>query len=313
MVGESALLMEGESIAQALQSKVAKAIASHSITTLTSPLRFLLGGGDLDHSFAHAKTFMGDDPYEPLLEKLALWLIINEAKRYDKLEKPALCLEMGDILYSCGANEGVTHTHANCLLATGESESLRLVKSFYHDAALEDKEDILNPACYEESYLSHIPSHLRFRGYGCGSPILDANLKEGESMLDLGSGRGIECFIASKLVGKNGRVMGVDMLDSMLKIARSGAEEVAKNLGYNNLAFAKGYLEALPEDNESFDVITSNCVLNLSTHKRKLFAEIFRVLKKGGRLVVSDVICDEEASALIRNDESLAESASVGH
>ena len=306
MVGESALLMEGESIAQALQSKVAKAIASHSITTLTSPLRFLLGGGDLDHSFAHAKTFMGDDPYEPLLEKLALWLITREAKRYDRLKKPALCLEMGDILYSCGANEGVAHTHANCLLATGESESLRLVKSFYHDAALEDKEDILNPACYEESYLSHIPSHLRFRGYGCGSPILDANLKEGESMLDLGSGRGIECFIASKLVGKNGRVMGVDMLDSMLKIARSGAEEVAKNLGYNNLTFAKGYLEALPEDNESFDVITSNCVLNLSTHKRKLFAEIFRVLKKGGRLVVSDVICDEEASALIRNDAKLS-------
>jgi len=306
MVGECALLMEGESIAEALRSTVAKAIASQSITSLSSPLRFLLGGGDLDHSFAHAKTFMGDDPYEPLLEKLALWLIMREAKRYDRLEKPALCLEMGDILYSCGANEGVAHTHANCLLATGESESLRLVKSFYHDAALEDKEDILNPACYDASYLSHIPSHLRFRGYGCGSPILEAKLKEGESMLDLGSGRGIECFIASKLVGKNGRVVGVDMLDSMLQIARSGAKEVAQSLGYSNLTFAKGYLEALPEVDESFDVITSNCVLNLSSHKRKLFAEIFRVLKKGGRLVVSDVICDEEASAIIRNDAKLS-------
>lgn len=306
MVGESALLMEGGNITEALESKVAKAIASQSITSLSSPLRFLLGGGDLDHSFAHAKTFMGDDPYEPLLEKLALWLIVSEAKRYGKLQKPALCLEMGDILYSCGANEGVAHTHANCLLATGESESLRLVKAFYHDAALEDKEDILNPACYEESYLSHIPPHLRFRGYGCGSPILDANLKEGEAMLDLGSGRGIECFIASKLVGKNGRVVGVDMLDSMLKIARSGVEEVAQRLGYNNLTFAKGYLEALPAKDERFDVITSNCVLNLSSHKRKLFSEIFRVLKKGGRLVVSDVICDEEASAIIRNDAKLS-------
>jgi len=282
-----------------LESRVAKDIASHSITALSSPLRFLLGGGDLDHSFSHAKTVMGDDPYEPLLEKLALWLILQEAKQFESLHvKPALCLEMGDILYSCGANEGVAHTHANCLLATGESESLRLVKAFYHDAALEDKESILNPACYEEQYLSHIPSHLRFRGYGCGSPILDAKLKQGESMLDLGSGRGIECFIASKLVGKNGRVVGVDMLDSMLKIARSGAEEVAQSLGYSNLTFAKGYLEALPENEGSFDVITSNCVLNLSSHKRKLFAEIFRVLKKGGRLVVSDVICDEEASAI---------------
>ncbi len=307
MVGESALLMEGKSIAEALESKVAKDIASHSITALSSPLRFLLGGGDLDHSFAHAKTLMGDDPYESLLEKLALWLITEEAKRFESLHvKPALCLEMGDILYSCGANEGVAHTHANCLLATGESESLRLVKAFYHDAALHDKEDILNPACYEEQYLSHIPAHLRFRGYGCGSPILDAKLRESESMLDLGSGRGIECFIASKLVGKNGRVVGVDMLDSMLKIARSGAEEVAQRLGYNNLTFVKGYLEALPEVDERFDVITSNCVLNLSSHKRKLFAEIFRVLKKGGRLVVSDVICDEEASATIRNDAKLS-------
>ncbi|KFL34910.1 MULTISPECIES: radical SAM protein [unclassified Sulfurospirillum] len=307
MVGEGALWMEGESIAEALESRVAKDIASHSITALSSPLRFLLGGGDLDHSFSHAKTVMGDDPYEPLLEKLALWLILQEAKQFESLHvKPALCLEMGDILYSCGANEGVAHTHANCLLATGESESLRLVKAFYHDAALEDKESILNPACYEEQYLSHIPSHLRFRGYGCGSPILDAKLKQGESMLDLGSGRGIECFIASKLVGKNGRVVGVDMLDSMLKIARSGAEEVAQSLGYSNLTFAKGYLEALPENEGSFDVITSNCVLNLSSHKRKLFAEIFRVLKKGGRLVVSDVICDEEASAIIRNDAKLS-------
>ncbi|ATB68972.1 methyltransferase [Sulfurospirillum diekertiae] len=307
MVGESALLMEGESIVEALESKVAQAIWAQSITALSSPLRFLLGGGDLDHSFSHAKTLMGDDPYEPLLEKLALWMISQEAKRFEPLHvKPALCLEMGDILQSCGANEGVAHTHANCLLATGESESLRLVKAFYHDAALEDKEDILNPACYEEQYLSHIPSHLRFRGYGCGSPILDAKLKMGESMLDLGSGRGIECFIASKLVGKSGRVVGVDMLDSMLKIARSGAEEVAQRLGYNNLTFAKGYLEALPEEDERFDVITSNCVLNLSSHKRKLFAEIFRVLKKGGRLVVSDVVCDVEASALIRNDAKLS-------
>jgi MoaA/NifB/PqqE/SkfB family radical SAM enzyme/SAM-dependent methyltransferase len=307
MVGEGELLMEGESITDALESPVAWAIASQSVTSLSSPLRFLLGGGDLDHSFAHAKTFMGDDPYEPLLEKLALWLITQEAKRFESLLlQPALCLEMGDILQSCGANEGVAHTHANCLLATGESESLRLVKAFYHDAALEDKESILNPACYEEQYLSHIPTHLRFRGYGCGSPILDANLKQGECMLDLGSGRGIECFIASKLVGKSGRVVGVDMLDSMLAIARSGAEEVAHGLGYTNLSFTKGYLETLPFEAEHFDVITSNCVLNLSSHKRKLFSEIFRVLKKGGRLVVSDVICDEEASAIIRNDAKLS-------
>lgn len=306
MVGEEALWMQGESIKEALKSSVAKAIAEASVVSLASPFRFILGGGDLDHSFAHAKTFMGDDPYEALMQKLSLWLITQEAQRYDKQEEAGLCLEMGDILYSCGAHEGVAHTHANCLIATGESASLTLVKSFYHDAALEDKEEILNPICYEEHCIEHIPQQYRFRGYGCGSPILEANLAMGETMVDLGSGRGVESFIASKLVGKEGKVIGVDMLDSMLALASEGAQAVSQNLGFNNLSFKKGYLEAMPLNEGIADVITSNCVLNLSTHKRKLFAEIFRVLKEGGRLVVSDVVCDEEANALIRNDAHLS-------
>jgi MoaA/NifB/PqqE/SkfB family radical SAM enzyme/SAM-dependent methyltransferase len=306
-VGEKALMMQGLRIEEALQSPIAQEIADASIVRLHSPLRFLLGGGDLDHSFAYAKTYMGDDPYEALMERLCLWLITQEAKRFEPFCKtPALCLEMGDILMSCGANEGVARTHANCLIATGESESLRLVKSFYHEAALEDKDDIVNPACYEASLLEHIPEAFRFRGYGCGSPILEAKLQKGETMLDLGSGRGIECFIASKLVGKEGRVMGVDMLDAMLKIAREGGDAVAKNLGYANLSFHQGYLESLPIEKESVDVVTSNCVLNLSTHKRALFSEIFRVLKEGGRLVVSDVVCDDEPSSAIRNDAKLS-------
>lgn len=306
MVGEPSLVMHGESISSALKSDVASRIAQTSIVHLHSPFRFLLGGGDFDHSFSHARSFMGDDPYESTMERLALWLISKEARRFERQQEPGLLLEMGDILYSCGAQEGVAHTHTNCLIATGESASLRMVKNYYHEAALEDKEDILNPACYEEQYIAHIPKHLRFRGYGCGSPIIEAKLVGGESMLDLGSGRGIECFIASKLVGKTGRVVGIDMLDSMLGIAREGAKEVSQNLGYNNLSFIKGYLESLPEADKCFDVITSNCVLNLSTHKRKLFAEIYRVLKEGGRLVVSDVVCDEEASSVIRNDAKLS-------
>lgn len=306
MVGEEVLCMKGQNIQEARKSDVAQRIAEASVLNLTSPLRFILGGGDLDHSFAHAKTFMGNDPYEAFLEKLSLWLITQEAQHYDTKEEAMLCLEMGDIVYSCGAHEGVAHTHANCLIATGESASLSLVKSFYHDAALEDKEDILNPICYKESYIEHIPKRYRFRGYGCGSPILEANLAMGETMVDLGSGRGIECFIASKLVGNSGKVIGVDMLDSMLNLAQEGAQAVSGNLGFNNLTFKKGYLEAMPLDDGIADVITSNCVLNLSTHKRKLFSEIFRVLKEGGRLVVSDVVCDEEASALIRNDAKLS-------
>lgn len=191
------------------------------------------------------------------------------------------------------------------MIATGESESLRIVKAFYHDAALEDKEDILNPVCYDEALLSHIPEALRFRGYGCGSPILEADLKEGETMLDLGSGRGVECFIASKLVGKNGRVIGVDMLLPRCCVSPKSAKAVAQNLGYDNLSFIKAIWKPYLWSDASVDVVTSNCVLNLSTHKRKLFAQIFRVLKEGGRLVVSDVVCDEEASAGIKNDATL--------
>lgn len=307
MVGTKELLMEGKTIKEALESSIAKEIQKQTILNIDSTTKFILGGGDLDHSFTYAKTFLGNDPYEPLIEKLALYLISSEAKRFDKNPDIAnLCLEMGDILYTCGADDGVANTHSNCLLATGESESLSVVKGFYTKAANEDNEDILNPACYEEKYLFHIPEKFRFRGYGCGSPILDANIKEGENHLDLGSGRGIECFISSKLVGKNGKVVGVDMLDSMLEISNEGAKEIGKNLGYSNLEFKKGYLEKLPLEDESFDLITSNCVLNLSTHKRELFDEINRVLKKGGRVVVSDVVCDEEASASVRNDSKLS-------
>jgi SAM-dependent methyltransferase len=165
--------------------------------------------------------------------------------------------------------------------------------------------EILNPVQYDEQMMSHIPPAYRFRGYGCGSPVLDAELKPGERMIDLGCGSGVECFIAARLVGKDGMVTGIDMLDPMLDLARRGTVEVQQKLGYNNLQFLKGFLESLPLADNSQDLVVSNCVLNLSADKRSTFAEILRVLKPGGRLVAADVVCETEPNAAILNDETL--------
>jgi 7,8-dihydro-6-hydroxymethylpterin dimethyltransferase len=273
--------------------------------TLDSPLRFLTGGGDTDHSFMHSRQFLGHDPYLPLYENLLLHLIVSQAAGEHDGAPPALRLKMGDILESCGAHGEVALTHSNCLLAFADADGRTAVKEFYSRAAATPKDDIRNPVHYADQLIAHIPEASRIRSYGCGSPVLDADLQAGESVVDLGSGSGVECFIASRLVGRQGSVIGIDMLDPMLDLSRNGVQGVEKNLGYSNIQFRKGYLEDLPLDESVVDVVISNCVMNLSTHKRRLFAEVFRILKPGGRLVVSDVVCETDPPAIIRNDDTL--------
>jgi 7,8-dihydro-6-hydroxymethylpterin dimethyltransferase len=273
---------------------------------LASPWRFLLGGGDPDHSYLHGGRFVGSDPYWRLYEELALWLIAREAAGLPAADGlPRLRLRMGDVLESCGSQGSVALTHSNCLLAAATPDSRTVVQEFYKEAAADTKTEILNPVRYPEELISHIPAAFRFRGYGCGSPVLDAGLQPGMEVLDLGCGAGVECFIAARLVGPAGRVIGVDMLDSMLATARQGAAAVAADLGYDNLEFKRGYLEELPLPESSVDVVLSNCVLNLSGHKRRTFGEIFRVLRPGGRLVIADVVAEEEPGAALRNDAQL--------
>ncbi|MFW6170053.1 MAG: DUF5714 domain-containing protein [Planctomycetota bacterium] len=280
-------------------------IRAATAVSLESPLRFLTGGGDSDHSFMHSGEFLGRDPYLPLYEKLLLHLISSQAADGDENDPAALRLKMGDILETCGAHGEVALTHSNCLLAVAAVDGRTAVKDFYARAAETPKEDIRNPVHYAAELISHIPEESRVRSYGCGSPVLDADLEKGEYVVDLGSGSGVECFIASRVVGARGKVIGVDMLDAMLELSQTGAVGVADNLGYRNLEFRKGYLEQLPLQDGVADVVISNCVMNLSTHKRRLFSEVFRVLKPGGRLLVSDVVCETDPPASIRNDARL--------
>ncbi|HMJ06710.1 MAG TPA: methyltransferase domain-containing protein [Chthoniobacterales bacterium] len=198
------------------------------------------------------------------------------------------------------------------------------------------------PVEYNPEYLKVIPAEVIERDYGCGDP--SQYLRAGETVLDLGSGTGKICFIAAQVVGPKGKVIGVDMTDEMLQVARSNAPIVAERIGYANVEFRKGRIQDLALDlekldqelqarpitdaasflradelaqelrlkhplvaSDSIDTVVSNCVLNLveAKAKRSLFEEIFRVLKIGGRAVISDIVCDEEVPAHLQIDPEL--------
>lgn len=145
-------------------------------------------------------------------------------------------------------------------------------------------------------------------GLGCGNPTALGKIREGDVVLDLGSGAGIDCFITSKKVGKTGKVIGVDMTEEMVEKARS----LAKKYGFTNAEFRLGDIEKLPVDSDSVDIIISNCVINLAPDKDKVFNEAHRVLRKGGRMYVSDIVLLKEISKKQKNDNDLLSGCVAG-
>jgi len=159
--------------------------------------------------------------------------------------------------------------------------------------------DMALQAGYSKDEIENIPESSNL-GLGCGNPTAMASIKEGETVLDLGSGGGIDVFLAAQKVGETGNVIGVDMTKEMIQKAKNTASKFA----YKNVEFRLGEIENLPLEDNSVDVVISNCVINLSPDKEKVFQEVYRVLKSHGRILISDIVTEEELPEAVKKSFS---------
>jgi len=309
-----------------LESSVAKNIRTATVVdkagVSSDPFRFIVGGGDIEHSYFFSEQRCGkndvldEDPYYGLYVELCkdIMFQLAESKRVSfnansGFDGPILFHVMGEGMATCGSHfwdTPVTTLHSNCVLAFNVETPHSIIQDYYGKAAEVPQPEL---CCtidgYSEEELSHVPQEVRKRSYGCGSPMRSAEIREGETIVDLGSGAGIDCFVAARKTSCSGRVIGVDMTENMLQVAERNRCQVSALLGCDNVEFRKGYLEKIPVEDKIADLVTSNCVINLSPDKKAVFSEVWRILKNGGRTVISDIVSDHEAPPSIKINNQL--------
>jgi radical SAM protein with 4Fe4S-binding SPASM domain len=181
----------------------------------------------------------------------------------------------------------------------------KTVKKKFSKAAFMPVADYYCPTGYNPEDLPHIPKEVLDVSYGCGNPAALADINEGETVVDLGAGGGIDCFIAAKKLGPEGKVIGIDMTDEMLEKARKSAKKVAESLKYDVVEFRAGNIMELPVEDNSVDLVISNCVINLTEDKTQVLDEIYRILKPGGRFIISDIVSDKPVPGYLKRDKEL--------
>jgi radical SAM protein with 4Fe4S-binding SPASM domain len=302
-------------------------------------LKFFCGGGCTSHSYYASEVENGKgsirarDPYcstyKSMFEDI-IWDFATEGTDSIKDNgrgyiEPVVFNAMDDKapkhigagLKQIDRNFEVGCYHCSCVLSVDVEDDeevckpeikghvTKTVKKKFSIAAKLPVTDYYCPTGYDPKDLEHIPDEVLQVSYGCGNPAALADIKEGETIVDLGAGGGIDCFIAAKKLGPKGKVIGIDMTDEMLETARKSAKKVAEALGYDVVEFRAGNIMDMPIEDNSVDLVISNCVLNLTEDKAKVFDEIYRILKPGGRFIISDIVSDKPVPGYLKRDKEL--------